>query len=72
MNERIKELAEQAGFDVYSWNENELEKFANLIVADCIEIVQPCKCGCNEGGNQISVTLGTTVEMIKEHFGVEK
>ncbi len=38
MNERIKELAEQAGFDVYGWNENELEEFAVLIVKECIEL----------------------------------
>ena len=33
MNERIKELAEQAGFAVYGWNENEFKKFAALVAA---------------------------------------
>ena len=33
MNERIKEFAEQAGFAVYGWNENEFKKFANLVAA---------------------------------------
>jgi hypothetical protein len=33
MNERIKELAEQAGFAVYGWNENEFKKFADLVAA---------------------------------------
>ena len=33
MNERIKEFAEQAGFAVYGWNENEFEKFAALVAA---------------------------------------
>lgn len=49
MNERIKKLAEQAGFcmwkdepwnpgDVIDWSsryDNELEKFAELIIKDC-------------------------------------
>jgi cell wall-associated NlpC family hydrolase len=33
MNEQIKELAEQAGFAVYGWNENEFKKFAALVAA---------------------------------------
>jgi hypothetical protein len=33
MNKLIKELAEQAGFAVYGWNENEFKKFANLVAA---------------------------------------
>ena len=33
MNEQIKELAEQAGFAVYGWNENEFKKFAELVAA---------------------------------------
>ena len=33
MNERIKEFAEQAGFAVYGWNENEFKKFATLVAA---------------------------------------
>ena len=50
MNERIKQLAEQAGFEITPWgNESvpcvhqsgpidvELEKFAELIVQECIE-----------------------------------
>ena len=43
MNERIKALAEQAGFAVYGWNENEFKKFANLVAAHereaCIKLV---------------------------------
>jgi hypothetical protein len=35
MNERIKELAEQAGFAVYGWNEKEFKKFAELIIEQC-------------------------------------
>ena len=42
MNERIKELAEQAGFP--EWSQKtigfELEKFAELIVRECAEIAK--------------------------------
>ena len=44
MNERIKELAEQAGFrsnpDIYDRNQSfDMEKFAELIVAECTKIL---------------------------------
>ena len=63
MNERIKELAEQAGFQYikdegigWAGNHNSsLSKFAELIVRECIEISQ----------------VGSiTEEKIKKHFGV--
>ena len=45
MNERIKQLAEQAGyttdmFGVGHWDMPECKKFAELIVAECIEQVR--------------------------------
>ena len=75
MNERIKKLAEQAGFcmwtdeewnpgDVIDWAaryDKEFEKFAKLIVKECAEVA-----GCN--GHVSGFTLG---DLIKEHFGVE-
>jgi hypothetical protein len=62
MNERIRLLAEQAGIhdDVCSGCPiHELEKFAELIVFECIKL---------------SVFKGdaTTGKAIKEHFGVEE
>ena len=52
MNERIKELARQAGFEITPWGDEslpcvhqegpidvELEKFAELIVQECISVV---------------------------------
>ena len=33
MDERIKALAEQAGFAVFGWNETEFKKFAELVAA---------------------------------------
>jgi hypothetical protein len=44
MNERIRELADQAGFDAVSLEvfniEQDLKKFAELIVKECIDINQ--------------------------------
>ena len=57
MNERIKELAEKAGFipDNALGMNSVLEKFAQLIVEECLS--------CCEDERDLSA--------IKEHFGVE-
>jgi len=62
MNERIKELAEQAGylpdmFGIGHWDMPECKKFAELIIKECAEIAlredhDPYEC-------------------IKRHFGVK-
>jgi len=75
MNERIKELAQQAGcsIDGMGYGEGNVEKFAELIIRECI--------GCCEqvisdpvpesvdswlnGGEQC-------IQEIKQHFGVEE
>ena len=73
MNERIKELAEQAGFvlwkdesynsgDVIDWSssyDNELKKFAELIVAECTKILAD--------NNEFRGCV-----IISKHFGVEE
>jgi uncharacterized coiled-coil DUF342 family protein len=68
MNERIKELAEQAGsthkqnLGVYQFYTDELEKFAELIVRECANVADLAdenKCEWI-GGN------------ILTHFGVEE
>jgi hypothetical protein len=86
MNERIKELARQAGVDfgsvtqdyfgewfpaITSTEKIDFEKFAELIVKECIEIVEPCKCGCCDGEPEGIIT-DTIIKQIKEHFGVEE
>jgi hypothetical protein len=77
MNERIKELAERANVTPlyspayaprYIFEEEELEKFAELIVRECIEIVEPCKCGCCDGEPEGIIT-DIIIKQIKEHFG---
>jgi hypothetical protein len=72
MNERIKLLAEQAGLNYHNWITNEsnindgdfkyprledYEKFAELIVRECIIATGNC---------------AGTGDMIKEHFGIEE
>jgi hypothetical protein len=69
MNERIKELAEQAQqYAEYvtpqgcEWFDTFKEKFAELIVQECAEVAH---CNFHVDG----VTLGN---IMKEHFGVEE
>ena len=75
MNERIKELAEQAGVKYSLWvgskpatymTYDELEKFAELIVRDCLKIVNRHEYSYHEAD-----PLWETAQLIKEHFGVE-
>ena len=77
MNERIRELAEQAGLKYYNWSTIEsniidgdfkyprledYKKFAELIV---VEMLQTCEDHPAWTGRMIG-------EEIKQHFGVEK
>ena len=72
MNERIKELAEQAKdyADYYSMlsdsAEQEIftEKFAELIVRECGVALSPML--------RDMVSRGQAFDLIKEHFGVEE
>ena len=78
MNERIEKLAEQAGFDVYGWNENQLEKFAELIVQECVGILSvnedtKIKMGLDEPMFKLFKGIAKAYsDNIKEHFGVEE
>ena len=69
MNIKIKQFAEQAGFDVYGWNEKEFEKFAELIVKECV--------GCIDDGRGEASSMAehgwrqVCQKEIKKHFGVE-
>ena len=59
MNERIKELALQAGFNPYNYqgsNSALFEKFAELIIAECI---------------YYAFCQGDDTEYVKKHFGVK-
>ena len=74
MNERIKQLAEPAGYD-WAWNtqidfgHKEMEKFAELIVKECAEHLQSSVLVPNI---EHSRTKTKCIRAIKEHFGVEE
>ena len=77
MNERIKELAEQAGLshmpsnypdmaDLYKGADYELAKFAELLVKECARAI------VNDSRlNDVRSAANGCVRTIKEHFGVE-
>ena len=81
MNERIRELAEQAttityeedgwrlyGTEVETFNK---EKFAELIVRECANAIQTEKdTGLYNAQQMAGMTVSKTV--IKDHFGVEE
>ena len=70
MNERIKELSIKAGFPEWSNHaiEFELEKLAQLIMQECIDIISPYTVRMNRPGEEY---LHPILE-IKKRFGVEK
>jgi hypothetical protein len=69
MNERIKELAEEAGLNMWVNGNNEVEfsenekKFAELIVKECAK-------AC-EKNSYLALNGRQRANQIKEHFGVE-
>jgi len=72
MNERIKDLALQAGFDAVSMVrfgiEQDLEKFAELILLDLISEFDQSMTGEEDS---VDYGLHLAKEIIKEKFGVE-
>ena len=68
MNERIRQLAEQAGWDNHhSKFDTRIEKFAELIVQECAEVIfeTPVKY------TEIDI-MHIIRDRVKEHFGVEE
>ena len=84
MNERIRELAEQAGLKYHNWITNEsniddgdfkyprledYEKFAELIVRECaITVIDGCEMRNAEDVKRAEYHA----KRIKQHFGVEE
>jgi hypothetical protein len=63
MNERIKALAEQAGYEkdmfgVGHWDMPECQKFAELIIQECAEIADTAEPFLSS-------------DLIKNHFGIK-
>ena len=74
MNERIKELAEQAGF--LNKDEESIEYFAELIVRECAKVCEPVLDepyeDMTEFGKELVEGQDVAIEKIKQHFGVEE
>ncbi len=76
MNERIRELAKQAtkhskeGF--YTYTQLDEQKFAELIVGECIDIIEKLPPGYKDYRDQIedAFRIASIVE-IKQRFGVK-
>ena len=66
MNERIKQLRAQATDDILGVKILDDEKFAELIVQDCLDIVNRKEYSYHEAD-----PLWETAQLIKEHFGVK-
>jgi hypothetical protein len=64
MNNRIQELMKQANLQPYfDSQEKDIEKFAELIVRECIDCLKPL--------SRNHSMVGAARDTIKEHFGVE-
>ena len=79
MNERIKLLAEQAGsthkqsLGVYQFYTDELEKFAELIVRECISMAdKESERYSNLDQEYCSMAMDNYRELVRKHFGVEE
>ena len=78
MNERIQKLAEQATtvieateFSGEGWIFNK-EKFAELLVKECVSVVENLSPGYDDYRNQIEDAFREDcVNQIKQHFGVK-
>ena len=76
MNEKIKELALDAGIGFVLWDdsgremidnytpEERLVKFAELIIQECCQALHPML--------RDQISRGQGVDLIKKHFGVEE
>ena len=76
MNEKIKQLADDAGINYQfamgasadSVTDLQLEEFAELIVRECVGILEPKSRYMGEGPE----VLKDKISQIKQHFGVEE
>lgn len=77
MNERIRKLLHDAGFDPASIERMGVmpntEKFAELIVKECISIVGKIPNGYKDYRNQIEDAFrDDAIAELRQHFGVEE
>ena len=69
MNERIQQLAEQAGFFPTELTQvgPSVEKFAELIVRECKDLLFE-----SSENNRLPIAVDDMVHIIDTHFGVEQ
>ena len=69
MNERIQQLAEQAGFFPTELTQvgPSVEKFAELIVRECKDLLFE-----SSENNRLPIAVDDMVHIIDTHFGVEE
>ena len=75
MNERIRELYKQAvGKEwAYDFDQHYAEKFAELLIAECVKIVEELPPGYIDYRNQIEDAFRRDcIAKIQERFGVEE
>jgi hypothetical protein len=74
MNDRIQKLAEQAGYhpDVFEMCKPGMEKFAELIVKECMTVCADNACRAGGLNTQVGEDLYLASDLIKQHFGVEE
>ena len=77
MNQRIQQLAEQAGYEkdmfgIGHWDMPECKKFAELLVRECLTI---CQYNADDDDDQFDLgrvyQAKEITQLIKIHFGVE-
>jgi hypothetical protein len=71
--DRFIQLAEQAGFipDNAPGMNSVLEKFAELIVKECANVIAPMDDWCGGHGEPSMPSTGDCAKRLKEHFGVK-
>ena len=78
MNERIEKISEQArqyadsmypsGLDIAKWGPAYQEKFAELIVEECVKVAHPKLTDVGEW----AAGMRLVQQRLKQHFGVEE
>jgi hypothetical protein len=77
MNKQIRQLAEQAGMGetelgvgkIHQFYGDGLERFAKLIVRECVEVCEALK---DDDGFDANFARTTCANEIRQHFGVEQ
>jgi hypothetical protein len=80
MNERIRELAKQTGYiwhtsgepQIYEFTPEKLEKFAELIVEECMWKIMTRKEEAIDNNWHVDEAMSAAISDISEHFGVEE